>query len=84
LQADKCQRFFLDSNNNQIKYDTGSEVLDLTSLDITVEKLEFVVSGDSPGDDIQPFVTIYIEAHTGDSPKLKVQTSVSQRNMDYY
>jgi len=81
LQNRNCQSFFL--NNNQIQYETSLGVIvALTSPDITVENLKFEVSGEVQGDSLQPFVTIYIEAHAENGPTLKVQTSVSQRNLD--
>jgi len=81
LQHSGCQSFFLD--NNQIKYETSpGNIVELTSSDIIVENLKFELSGETQSDDIQPFVTIYMEAYTKDSSILKVQTSVSQRNLD--
>jgi len=81
LQNSDCQRFFLD--NNQIKYEISpGNIIELTSSDIIVENLKFELSGETQADDIQPFVTIYIEAGARESSALKVQTSVSQRNLD--
>jgi len=86
LQSSDCQEFFLDTDGqlkHKIKIGTPSaDTLDLTSSDITVDNLKFELSGEVQGDGLQPFVTIYIEAHTQDSPILKVQVSVSQRNLD--
>ncbi|MEA3453257.1 MAG: prepilin-type N-terminal cleavage/methylation domain-containing protein [Patescibacteria group bacterium] len=82
LQDGDCQRFFLE--DNQIKYETSPGVIvELTSSDIIVENLKFEISGETEGDDLQPFVTIYMEAYAEKSiSKLKIQTSVSQRNLD--
>lgn len=88
LQGGDCQEFFLDTANQQLEYRIGigtpdEDVLDLTSSpDIIVDNLQFEISGETETDDLQPFVTIYLEAQTTDSPTLKVQTSVSQRNPD--
>jgi len=80
LQDGACQRFYLE--DGKIKFNNGTEILDLTSANITVENLKFNLHGESQMDDFQPFVTIYFEAHTKVSPVLAFQTSVSQRNPD--
>lgn len=81
LQEDKCQEFFLEGG--QLKHWTGSEKLSLTSADIRVENLKFELTGETKADNLQPFVTIYMEAYATSSPVLNVQTSVSQRNIDH-
>ena len=83
LQGDKCQEFYLDPTTHTIKFNNGSEVIQLTSDGIKIANLHFEVFGDSPGDPLQPFVRILIEAQTrqGGSP-LRLQTSISQRDPD--
>ena len=85
LQDHKCQEFFWDSTNQQIKFDNGDTITDLTSPNIKVAKLNFELSGDTSGDYLQPLVKIVIEAQskTG-SGKINLQTSISQRNPDTY
>jgi len=56
--------------------------LDLTSNDISVNSLYFEVDGELPGDQIQPRVTIYIEADVPSdlpegTPDIHLQTTVS-------
>ena len=80
LQNDDCQKFYL--QNGQLKYDTFLGTQNLTSPNVTIETLKFNVSGDTIGDNLQPFVTIYIEAKTNSTPAIKLQASVSQRNPD--
>jgi len=81
LQDYKCQEFYLD--NGQIKTDIEGVVGDLTSSGITVDKLDFNISGASgTSDNLQPFVMLYIESFAQKSSIIKVQTSVSQRNPD--
>lgn len=80
LQNSECHEFLLEGG--QIKMQTPAGKLALTSTGITVDFLEFELSGETQSDNLQPFVTIYIEAHTKESPALEVQTSVSQRNLD--
>ncbi len=81
FESGQCQRFFLE--NQQIKFRRESdEPIDLTSPGIKITKLKFAVSGNMPDDDLQPLVKIYIEATAGKAPPIKLQTSVSQRNLD--
>lgn len=80
LQDGDCEEFFLE--NNQIKYSTPTGTFELTSSDITIENLQFNAYGEAQGDVFQPFVTIYFEAYSANSPVLEIQTSVSQRNPD--
>jgi len=60
--------------------------LDMTGSNITITNLDFVVTGTDPSDDVQPTVTIFIEATVGDSTGLgsqfEIQTSVTQRKLD--
>jgi prepilin-type N-terminal cleavage/methylation domain-containing protein len=80
LKSNTCQEYFLDSG--KIKYATGTEDLDLTSSTVNITKLDFEVVNETESDNLQPFVTIYVEASTPNSPILQLQTSVSQRNPD--
>jgi prepilin-type N-terminal cleavage/methylation domain-containing protein len=77
----QCQRFYL--SGEQIFEEKGYQ-LPLTSPKIKINSLKFKVSGESQTDDLQPLVTIIIEAETkGKNPsKVKVQTTVSQRDLD--
>ncbi|MBU3918391.1 hypothetical protein KKC63_00560 [Patescibacteria group bacterium] len=82
LQDGNCQIFYL--NNGQIKiqdFVTGTD-FDLTSSDVEISNLSFTANGEQQGDIFQPFITIYLEAQSSDSPILEIQTSVSQRNPD--
>jgi len=60
--------------------------LDMTGSNITITNLDFVVTGTDPSDDVQPTVTIFIEATVGDATGLgsqfEIQTSVTQRKLD--
>ena len=81
-----CRGFFRE--NGQIKeYERGRtpEVLELTSNDLDVISLTFDLQGASDIDQLQPRVTIFMEVLgkvTGDQPRLKIQTTISQRNLD--
>jgi len=80
LQLDACQEFFVDGTI--IKYQTGTEELDLTSSDINISALNFEIINETESDNLQPFVTMQIEASAPNSTTLHLQTSVSQRNPD--
>ena len=81
IQASECQEFFLD-DNGQLNHETPTGTAYLTSSDITIDNLTFDLSGQTETDNLQPFVTIYLEAYTAESPITKLQTSISQRNPD--
>ncbi len=81
FESGQCQKFFLE--NQQIKFRRGiDDPIDITSGGINITKLKFAVSGNMPDDNLQPLVTIYVEASAGKAPPIKLQTSVSQRNLD--
>ncbi len=81
LKAGECQEIYLDKNNNQIKFIRPGRESYLTSPAIEVTDLKFIVSGDG-SDNLQPMVTVYLEAKSGRAPIIKMQTSISQRNLD--
>jgi type II secretory pathway pseudopilin PulG len=86
LQGDDCQEFFLE--NNQIQYwrQSTNNSLPLTSNKLEVVSLKFNLTGESQADDLQPLVTVFLEIKSESSPgqsqKIKIQASVSQRNLD--
>jgi len=79
-----CQDIYLDPLTKQIMFVKvpGAEAVAITSPKIQVEKLQFFVSGNDDGDNLQPMVTVYMEVKSGNAPLMRVQTSVSQRNLD--
>ena len=84
LQNDDCQEIYLDGNTIKLKKNatsTNPKILDLTS-GISIEDFKFNVFGDSPSDNLQPLVTIYLQARADKSSIIKLQTSISQRNLD--
>ena len=85
LQDGDCQEFFME--NEQLKYkihvgEPNQEIFEFTSSNVEISNLSFTANGVQQGDDFQPFITIYLEAQSSDSPILEIQTSVSQRNPD--
>ncbi len=87
----ECLEFFQDDTDNQLKvnkWEDGIKIFDTVELisdDFEVTSLNFNISGDEPGDNSQPKVTIYMEIkgkNMSPLPKIKIQTTLSQRNLD--
>ena len=84
----ECQEFYWDVNSEQIKVTGGGFTGDipLTSSKYTVNDLNFVLTGDDViGDNFQPKVTFFLDVESKllqDKPRIKLQTSISQRNLD--
>jgi hypothetical protein len=93
-----CQEFFLDDDNvlKEIKSsDRNADILISHAVPITSEKIEiisikFAINGDSAtdyassDDSAQPSLTIFLEAKIAgdDRPAKKIQTTISQRNLN--
>lgn len=90
-----CQRFYLDQNTGTIMEQKGdASPVALTSDRLLVNSIRFGLNGlDGSGtprtsnvsDGRQPRVTIYLDIQTrgtGDQPSKKIQTTVSQRNIN--
>lgn len=87
LQEDDCQEFFLESN--QIKYrrkigQPEENTLPLTSNKLEVTSFKFDLAGEYQDDDLQPRITISSEIKSAGASgqSQKIQTSISQRNLD--
>ncbi len=87
LQDDDCQEFFLE--NNQIKYrrkigQPEENSLPLTSVKLEVASFKFDLAGEWQTDDLQPRITIFSEIKSAGASgqSQKIQTSISQRNLD--
>ena len=65
---------------------TLSDWSDLTSDDITIERLRFYVQGATRGDDEAPIVTIFLAGTVGDEEstesRFSIQTTIPQRLLD--
>ncbi|MFA5742969.1 MAG: prepilin-type N-terminal cleavage/methylation domain-containing protein [Candidatus Paceibacterota bacterium] len=87
-----CHQFLLEDGKIKEKVSEDNtanfgEAQDLTSDKIKVTNLKFNVLGGANGDNLQPRITILIgaEANTNSLnplPKINVQTTISQRNLD--
>lgn len=74
-------------NNFSIERSVNGETfLSLTSPEIKIDNLTFIVMGESAGDKKQPRVTIILNGSSVDPKiaelKLNIQTTVSQRRLD--
>jgi len=86
----KCQEFYLEAGKlKEGKSTTAAATFanpaDLTSNHLKINSIDFHLSGQGWGDDLQPRVTIMLNIETRkivDPPQFKIQTSISQRNLD--
>jgi len=85
-QPPVCQEFFWDITDNRLKeLKDGEEPIALTSDDLEVISFKFKKFGLEQDDNIQPRITIFLEMtkkNQTDAPKIRVQTTISQRNLD--
>ena len=76
----------LNSNFIERSSDNGSTFLRLTSPEIKIDDLIFIVKGETAGDQKQPMVTVILNSSSVDKKagelKLNIQTTVSQRKLD--
>ncbi len=82
---DQCQEFYLDKATYQLMEKIGSATSTLTSPNLRVNYFNIKIFGADQGDGRQPQVTITMEITKpgASQPKIKVQTSVSQRQLDW-
>jgi hypothetical protein len=84
----KCQEFYLDNNDNRLKEIKDGVTLPLTASNLKVLSFDIGDQGWSQDDGQQPKVTLFLkmQGNRGSLPELhptmKIQTSVSQRNLD--
>ncbi len=78
----ECWEFFTESR--QLKINKNGTVYDLTSTDLIVNSFNISVSGDSSGS--QPRITTLLDIRGKTTnfyiPKIKIQTTISQRNLN--
>ncbi|MEK9135252.1 MAG: type II secretion system protein [Patescibacteria group bacterium] len=75
-----CQEFYLESG--QLKENKGGVVSPLTSSHLNVLSFDIVDFGWTQTDDNQPKVTLFLNIEGNNQSKIKVQTAVTQRNLD--
>ena len=74
---DQCQKFCLDGA--RIKDQNGDY---LTSGDLNILSFSVNLSGQTQNDNVQPKVAISFDIQGKENLRLKIQTAVSQRNLD--
>jgi len=83
-----CTEFFLDTVNHQLEKTAEGTTLPLTSSKLQVNSLRINLSGEvqPTADYLQPRVTIFLEIEGRETgigrPKIQIQTSTSQRDLD--
>lgn len=87
LENDDCQEFFLENKQLKQKKNNLTETVELTSSNLEITSLNFLLQGESQDDDIQPRVTIFLAVKgkgqkLEEQPAIKIQTTISQRNLD--
>lgn len=90
LQENDCQEFYLENGQLKYKKEIGTseeKILDLTSGNINIISLRFNLSGKDQTDYLQPTVAFFLEIEgkggsVGTQPKIKIQTTISQRMLD--
>lgn len=75
-----CTEYYLE--NNQLKKKIGTEIWQLTSPKIKINQFKINLLGQSQQDNLQPRLTIFIEAEKGEG-KIQIQTTISQRSPDF-
>ena len=76
----ECQKFYLSAG--QLKEEKGSIVSNLTSNHLQVANFNINLSGETQADNLQPKVTLSLEIIGKEQSKIRIQTTVSQRNPD--
>ncbi len=83
-----CQEFFLDTTNKRLKELKGSSEEFLTSDELEIESFNIKLAGASEEDTDQPRVTLFLKIKgkgqkPEEKPEIKIQTTISQRDLDY-
>ena len=84
-QQGKRTRYSLSEGRIVRQIENDGPMLFMTAPEIIINKLQFVVNGTVSGDDIQPYVRIFIEGTTGGGvtdSRFNLQTMVTQRSYD--
>lgn len=81
---DECQEFFWDSDDQLKELKDGGASAALTSEDFKVLSFNIALLGESQDDNEQPRVSFFLELEgkSAERPKIQLQTTVSQRNLD--
>jgi len=84
-----CTEFSLNTVTDQLEKTANGTTLPMTSTDLRINSFNVKLLGENqpPTDNLQPRATIFLEMESkkpapGAPPKIQIQTSVSQRNLD--
>lgn len=83
-----CREIFFDPIEERLKESNETGVTDfITSSLMEVTAFQVVVTGDDPGDSLQPRVTVLLELQRKGTkpeqhPLIRLQTTISQRDLD--
>jgi prepilin-type N-terminal cleavage/methylation domain-containing protein len=75
-----CQQFYLSAG--QLIENKDDVILPLTSPSLVVKSFTIIPSGWDQSDSFQPAVTIFLDIEYPDLAEIKIQTTISQRNLD--
>ncbi len=82
----ECQEFYWNTTDKCLMKKISGQETPLTSSNLEINAFEIDISGDGVGDNDQPKVTIFLDIEkaggTSGDAGIKIQTSVSQRNLD--
>ena len=76
----ECQEFCLDGG--RLKEVKGGSENYLTSENLTVEDFSVNLEGQQQTDNLQPKVSIFLNIDGKEKSNIKIQTTISQRNLD--
>ncbi|TSC75976.1 MAG: hypothetical protein G01um101430_146 [Parcubacteria group bacterium Gr01-1014_30] len=84
LENQDCQEFFFDPNFRQVMYSRMGQELEITSIRNPVLSFSVNLTGESQDDNVQPRITFFlaVQGETAGVPRVRIQTTVSQRNLD--
>lgn len=80
-----CQEFFFDAASGRLKEaKSGPTAVEnfLTSASLTISSFNIKLAGENQTDDNQPKVTLFLKAQSKEGTIIKIQTTISQRNLD--
>lgn len=76
----ECQKFYLSAS--QLKEEKAGISSNLTSSHLQVANFNIGLSGETQTDELQPKVTLSLEIIGKEQSKIRIQTTISQRNPD--
>ena len=80
-EGGECQEFYLENGQIMFKRE-NQDPQPLTSPQLNITRLQFILKGASQDDALQPLVTIAFTIQPKSCPPLTFQTSISQRDPD--